>query len=59
MRGTFSGAEQSFRVQSTANAIAWLDLYASFAQVAFENNYCRPDVTCPAESIFRMDVIRS
>ena len=37
-------AEQSFRVQSTANAIAWLDLYASFAQVAFENNYCRPDV---------------
>lgn len=37
-------AEQIHRVQSTANAIAWLDLYASMANVALEQNYCRPDV---------------
>ncbi len=37
-------AEQIHRVQSTANAIAWLDLYASFAAVALQQNYCRPDV---------------
>lgn len=37
-------AVQIHRVQATANAIAWLDLYASFAAVAFEQNYCRPDV---------------
>ena len=37
-------AGQIHRVQSTANAIAWLDLYASFAAVALQQNYCRPDV---------------
>ena len=37
-------AVQIHRVQATANAIAWLDLYASFAAVALEQNYCRPDV---------------
>ena len=36
-------AVQIHRVQATANAIAWLDLYASFAAVALEQNYCRPD----------------
>lgn len=37
-------AQQIHRVQATANAIAWLDLYASFAKVALDQNYCRPDV---------------
>ena len=37
-------ANQIHRVQRTANAIAWLDLYADFAKVSIEQNYCRPDV---------------
>lgn len=37
-------AQQGHRVQATASAIAWLDLYASFARVAIEQNYCHPDV---------------
>ena len=37
-------AVQIHRVQAKATAIAWLDLYASFAAVALEQNYCRPDV---------------
>ena len=37
-------ADQIHRIQSTASAIAWLDLYASFAAVALEQNYCRPQV---------------
>ena len=40
-------AVQIHRVQATANAIAWLDLYASFAAVALEQNYCRPDARPP------------
>ncbi len=30
------------RIQRTANAVAQLDVLASFAQAAAENNYCRP-----------------
>lgn len=37
-------AQQNRLVQNTASAIAWLDLYVSFAQVALEQNYCRPVV---------------
>ena len=37
-------AQLSRLVQTTASAVAWLDLYASFAQVAIEQNYCRPVV---------------
>ncbi len=32
------------RIQCTANAIAQLDVLAALAQVAAENNYCRPTV---------------
>ncbi len=32
------------RIQRTADAIARLDVYVSFAVVAVENNYCRPEV---------------
>ena len=32
------------RIQRTANAIAQLDVLAALAQVAAENNYCRPVV---------------
>ncbi len=32
------------RVQMTANAVAKLDVYASFAEVAIRNNYCHPVV---------------
>ncbi len=32
------------RIQRTADAIACLDVYVSFAVVAVENNYCRPEV---------------
>ena len=37
-------ANQIHWVQSTANAIAWLDFYASLAYAAVEQNYCRPEV---------------
>lgn len=37
-------ANEIHRIQSTANAVAWLDLYESFAYVAMEQNYCRPEV---------------
>ncbi len=37
-------AAQLARVQSSASAIAKLDVYCSLAQTAVLNNYCRPDV---------------
>lgn len=37
-------ASQLHRVQLTANAIARLDVFSSFAETAQQNNYCRPDV---------------
>ncbi len=32
------------RIQKTASAIAWLDVYASFANVAYKNDYVRPKI---------------
>ena len=32
------------RLQNDAALIASLDVYCSMAQVAFENNYCRPKI---------------
>ncbi|MCI6965995.1 DNA mismatch repair protein MutS, partial [bacterium] len=40
LRETLSGCIE--RLQKNAKLIAELDVYRSFAQVAFENNYCRP-----------------
>ena len=40
LRETLSGCIE--RLQQNAKLIAELDVYRSFAQVAFENNYCRP-----------------
>ncbi len=37
-------ASQLARVQRTAEAVARLDVLASFAAVAVKNNYCRPEV---------------
>lgn len=37
-------AMQVERVQATANAVAMLDVYASFAEVSIRNNYCHPVV---------------
>ena len=41
-RETIGG--QLDRIQRTANAVAELDVLAALAQVAAENNYCRPVV---------------
>lgn len=38
-------AQRLHRIQKTAAAIGQLDVYASFANVAVDNNYCRPNVT--------------
>ena len=37
-------AAQMERIQMTANAVATLDVYASFAHVSVRNNYCHPAV---------------
>ncbi len=37
-------AAQLHRIQATAEAVAWLDVYASLARVACENGYCCPQV---------------
>src|SRR3989339_576107 len=47
-------------VQRTAEALAEIDLLASFAELANENNYCRPTVTAaglPAEALAKAGVI--
>ncbi len=44
-------AKQLFRVQKTANAIASIDVLGSFAQVALDNNYCRPDICDSGEVV--------
>ena len=41
---TANAIAQLDRIQRTANAIAQLDVLAALAQVAAENNYCRPVV---------------
>lgn len=38
-------AGQSLRIQMTAQTLAELDVLASFAQVAFDEKYCRPHFT--------------
>jgi DNA mismatch repair protein MutS len=38
-------------IQNTAQAIAQLDVYLSFAQVAIESGYCRPELTSGDELI--------
>lgn len=42
-------ANELYRIQNTAMAIAKLDVYASFAQVAFTNNYVRPEISLDGE----------
>lgn len=41
------------RVQSTAAAVARLDVYCSFAEVSSRNNYCRPNVNDSGNIILR------
>ncbi|MBC8584329.1 DNA mismatch repair protein MutS [Youxingia wuxianensis] len=41
------------RIQTTAAAIARLDVYASFAAVAANNNYCRPQVDFSSDIIIK------
>ncbi|MBR6735564.1 MAG: DNA mismatch repair protein MutS [Oscillospiraceae bacterium] len=38
-------SEQTERIQNTANAVARLDVFTGFANLAVENNYCRPQMT--------------
>ncbi|MBR2100052.1 MAG: DNA mismatch repair protein MutS, partial [Eubacterium sp.] len=38
-------AGEAMRVQKTAKALATLDVFASLAQTAYENNYCCPSIT--------------
>lgn len=51
VRARLSG--QLHRIQSTAQAVARLDVYCSLAQVAVNNHYCRPDVTQSDEIVIR------
>ncbi len=37
-------AEQTERIQKTAEAVARLDVFTGFATLAAENNYCRPSI---------------
>ena len=46
-------AESMERVQKTAQAIARLDVFVSFANVAVEMRYCRPDVNLNGEIIIK------
>ena len=46
-------SSQLHRVQETASAIANLDVYCSFATVASNCGYCRPDVNLSEEIIIR------
>lgn len=38
-------AEQLERIQSTAHAVAQVDVLCSFAYVSQKNDYCRPSIT--------------
>ena len=44
---------QLHRIQTTAQAVARLDVYCSLAQVAVNNRYCRPDVTQSDEIVIK------
>ena len=46
-------AAELHRVQSTAEAVARLDVYCSLAQVAVANSYCRPEVNLSDEISIR------
>lgn len=46
-------AEQLHRIQSTAKALAELDVLVSFAETAVNNNYCRPDVSLDGKIIIK------
>ena len=46
-------AGELYRIQQTASAIAHLDVYCSFAEVAVNNGYCRPDINLSDEIIIR------
>ena len=38
-------AEQTERIQKTAEAVAKLDVFTGFATLAVENDYCRPEIS--------------
>ncbi|MEG2204679.1 MAG: DNA mismatch repair protein MutS, partial [Oscillospiraceae bacterium] len=40
---------ETLRIQTTADAIARLDVFCGFATLAIENNYCRPQITTNGE----------
>ncbi|HAN44495.1 MAG TPA: DNA mismatch repair protein MutS [Ruminococcaceae bacterium] len=42
-------ASEISRIQNTASAISRLDVYCSFANVAVQNNYCKPNVNLASE----------
>lgn len=46
-------AEQLERIQSTARAVAQLDVLCSFAHTASKNNYCRPEVNLDGKIILK------
>ena len=51
VRGRVAG--QLHRIQSTAGAVAQLDVLASFAQTAVRNQYCRPDMALDGKIVIR------
>ena len=46
-------AAECVRIQKAAEAVALLDVFVSFAQVAAENNYCRPVLSEGADLVIR------
>ncbi|MBQ4099970.1 MAG: DNA mismatch repair protein MutS, partial [Oscillospiraceae bacterium] len=46
-------AGELHRIQKTAQMIASLDVFCSFAQTAVQNNYTRPDITIDGEIIIK------
>jgi DNA mismatch repair protein MutS len=46
-------SEQLHRIQSTAKALAELDVLVSFAEEAVKNNYCCPDVTLDGKMVIK------
>lgn len=46
-------AEQLHRIQSTARALAMLDVMCSFALSASENDYCRPDMSLDGRIVIK------
>ena len=46
-------SENVRRIQDTAAAIARLDVFCCFAEIAAENNYCRPELSTGGEIVIR------